>query len=89
MGVPQMAMQRVPSTDAQNELQFVLNQVCGGLGPVLITGLQGNAVLVSEADWHRIQNDLALLEELGGCGSRSDGRSKTQGVRRETHSTQV
>ena len=84
-----MAMQRVPSTDAQNELQFVLNQVCGGLGPVLITGLQGNAVLVSEADWHKMQRDLALFEELGGAVGRSDGGSKTRGVRRETHSPQV
>jgi antitoxin YefM len=78
MGVPQMAMQRVPSTDAQNELQFVLNQVCGGLGPVLITGLQGNAVLVSEADWHKIQQDLALLKRPKERGKRSDGISKPE-----------
>jgi PHD/YefM family antitoxin component YafN of YafNO toxin-antitoxin module len=71
-----MAMQRVPSTDAQNELQFVLNQVCGGLGPVLITGLQGNAVLVSEADWHTIQKNLARLEEPEKRGSRSEGGLK-------------
>lgn len=73
-----MAMQRVPSTDAQNELQFVLNQVCGGLGPVLITGLQGNAVLVSEADWHRIQQDLASRGESEGRGTRSEGGSKLE-----------
>jgi prevent-host-death family protein len=71
-----MAMQRVPSTDAQNELQFVLNQVCGGLGPVLITGLQGNAVLVSEADWQTIQKNLAQLKEREQRGSRSEGVSK-------------
>jgi prevent-host-death family protein len=73
-----MAMQRVPSTDAQNELQFVLNQVCGGLGPVLITGLQGNAVLVSEADWRKIQRDLALLRKFEGRPTRADGGSKLE-----------
>ena len=50
-----MTMQTVPDNDAQNEFQFVLNQVCSGLGPVLITGVHGNAVLVSEAEWQRIR----------------------------------
>ena len=49
-------MQTVPGNDAQNEFQYVLNQVCSGLGPVLITGAHGNAVLVSEAEWRRIQD---------------------------------
>ncbi len=48
-----MTMQRVPINDAQNEFHFVMNQVCTGLGPVLITGLHGNAVLVCEAEWRR------------------------------------
>ena len=50
-----MTMQRVPINDAQNEFHFVMNQVCSGLGPVLITGLHGNAVLVSEAEWRKMQ----------------------------------
>lgn len=50
-----MTMQRVPINDAQNEFHFVMNQVCTGLGPVLITGLHGNAVLVSEAEWRKLQ----------------------------------
>ena len=54
-----MTMQTVPGNDAQNEFQFVLNQVCSGLGPVLITGTHGNAVLVSEAEWQRIQDFVA------------------------------
>jgi prevent-host-death family protein len=54
-----MMMQRVPSSDAQNEFLFIMNQVCGGLGPVLITGVHGNAVLVSEADWRRMQDWVA------------------------------
>lgn len=58
-----MTMQRVPINDAQNEFHFVMNQVCGGLGPVLITGIHGNAVLVSEAEWRRIQKLSARADE--------------------------
>ena len=54
-----MTIQRVPINDAQNEFHFVMNQVCTGLGPVLITGLQGNAVLVSEAEWRKLQRTSA------------------------------
>jgi PHD/YefM family antitoxin component YafN of YafNO toxin-antitoxin module len=54
-------MQRVPSNDAQNEFQFVMNQVCSGLGPVLITGLQGNAVLVCEEEWRQLHRKLEAL----------------------------
>jgi PHD/YefM family antitoxin component YafN of YafNO toxin-antitoxin module len=58
-----MTMQRVPSMDAQNEFQFVMDQVCSGLGPVLITGMKGNAVLVCEEDWRLLHRKLeALLE---------------------------
>jgi antitoxin YefM len=49
-------MQKVSKNDAQNEFLFVMDQVCSGLGPVLITGMRGNAVLVSEDEWHAIQN---------------------------------
>jgi PHD/YefM family antitoxin component YafN of YafNO toxin-antitoxin module len=56
-----MTMQRVPSNDAQNEFQFVMDQVCAGLGPVLITGMKGNAVLVCEEDWQRLHKKLEAL----------------------------
>jgi PHD/YefM family antitoxin component YafN of YafNO toxin-antitoxin module len=57
-----MTMQRVLSTDAQNEFQFVMDQVCSGLGPVLITGMRGNAVLVCEEEWQRLNERLQSLE---------------------------
>jgi prevent-host-death family protein len=60
-----MTMQRVLSTDAQNEFQFVMDQVCSGLGPVLITGMRGNAVLVCEEDWRRLNERLQSLERSG------------------------
>lgn len=58
-----MTMQTVPGHDAQNEFQFVLNQVCSGLGPVLIKGIHGNAVLVSEAEWQRMQDFVARRQQ--------------------------
>jgi PHD/YefM family antitoxin component YafN of YafNO toxin-antitoxin module len=60
-GGPKMTMQKVPSLDAQNEFQFVMDQVCSGLGPVLITGMRGNAVLVSEQEWRRLHQNLEAL----------------------------
>ena len=54
-------MQRVPSNDAQNEFQFVMDQVCSGLGPVLITGMKGNAVLVCEEEWRLLHRKLEAL----------------------------
>jgi len=56
-----MTMQKVPSNDAQNEFKFVMDQVCSGLGPVLITGMQGNAVLVCEEEWRQLHQKLEAL----------------------------
>ncbi len=56
-----MTMQKVPSNDAQNEFQFVMDQVCSGLGPVLITGRRGNAVLVCEEEWRLLHRKLEAL----------------------------
>jgi prevent-host-death family protein len=60
-GVSEVAatiMQKVPSNDAQNQFEFVMDQVCSGLGPVLITGTTGNAVLVSEDEWRAMESRL-------------------------------
>lgn len=59
-----MTMQRVPINDAQNEFHFVMNQVCAGLGPVLITGLHGNAVLVCEAEWRRMSEKTEAVQSV-------------------------
>ena len=60
-GESKMTMQRVPSNDAQNEFKFVMDQVCSGLGPVLITGGRGNAVLVCEEEWRLLHRKLKAL----------------------------
>ena len=57
-----MTIQKVPSNDAQNEFQFVMDQVCAGLGPVLITGMRGNAILVCEEDWRMLHEKLEALQ---------------------------
>jgi prevent-host-death family protein len=64
-----MTMQRVPINDAQNEFHFVMNQVCTGLGPVLITGFHGNAVLVSEAEWRKLQRASTEVPAAGEAGA--------------------
>ena len=68
-----MTMQRVPDNDAQNEFKFVMDQVCSGLGPVLITGLRGNAVLVCESDWRDLQKRLQKLQTSVAGDSSLDG----------------
>ena len=75
-GVSEVAatiMQKVPSNDAQNQFEFVMDQVCSGLGPVLITGTTGNAVLVSEDEWRAMesrlrQNSIPGIHESVGNG---------------------
>ena len=68
-----MTMQRVPINDAQNEFHFVMNQVCTGLGPVLITGLHGNAVLVCEADWRKMQETSARTDDPAAADTTQEG----------------
>lgn len=68
-----MTIQKVPVNDAQNEFKFVMDQVCSGLGPVLITGLRGNAVLVCESDWREMQRKLQDLRGSLVGGSPIDG----------------
>jgi prevent-host-death family protein len=68
-----MTIQKVPINDAQNEFKFVMDQVCSGLGPVLITGLRGNAVLVCESDWREMQKKLQDRRTSVMDGSAIDG----------------
>jgi PHD/YefM family antitoxin component YafN of YafNO toxin-antitoxin module len=77
-----MTMQKVNSVDAQNEFHFVMEQVCSGLGPVLISGTRGSAVLVSEADWSAMQENLqrlALREARDTISDRLTGAGDSAG----------
>ena len=74
-------MQKVSNNDAQNEFLFVMDQVCSGLGPVLITGMKGNAVLVSEDEWHAMQILIRQRSIPGTCESAVDGMTEPRAGR--------
>ena len=74
-------MQKVPSDDAQNQFVFVMDQVCSGLGPVLITGTTGNVVLVSEDEWQAMQSQLRQHSMPGIRESAGNGVAKPRGER--------
>jgi PHD/YefM family antitoxin component YafN of YafNO toxin-antitoxin module len=59
-----------------------MEQVCAGLGPVLISGTRGSAVLVSEADWSAMQENLrrlALREARDTISDRLTGAGDSAG----------
>jgi PHD/YefM family antitoxin component YafN of YafNO toxin-antitoxin module len=74
-------MQKVSNNDAQNEFLFVMDQVCSGLGPVLITGTRGNAVLVCEDEWRAMQNFIRKRSIPGDRESAVDGVAEPRAER--------
>jgi prevent-host-death family protein len=46
-------------------LHGLLEQAASGHEPILITGKRANAVLISEDDWHAVQETLYLLSMPG------------------------
>jgi len=49
------------ATEARSRLYRLIDEARSSHEPVVITGKRGNAVLVSEDDWHSIQETLYLL----------------------------
>ncbi|MBI1349240.1 type II toxin-antitoxin system prevent-host-death family antitoxin [bacterium] len=47
--------------EASTKLSTLIDQAASSHEPILITGQQGEAVLVSAEDWHAIQETLYLL----------------------------
>jgi antitoxin YefM len=60
-----IGMTLVSITKARATLYALVARLQGGQDPVLITGKQGNAVLVSEDDWRSIEETLYLLSVPG------------------------
>lgn len=58
-------MASVPATKARATLYRLIERLQSSQDPVLITGKRGNAVLVSEDDWHSILETLYLLSIPG------------------------
>ena len=61
-------MTAVSATWARANLYRLIDQVNDESQPLTITGQRGNAVLISEADWHAIQETL-VLESMPGMAA--------------------
>ena len=66
-------MPTVTVTAARARLYHLLDQVAETHMPILITGKRNNAVLVSEEDWHVIEETLYLLRIPGMRESITEG----------------
>lgn len=58
-------MPTLTATQARSKLYRLIDETAATHEPVLITGKRKNAVLVSEEDWHSIQETLYLLNIPG------------------------
>jgi len=58
-------MPTLTATQARSKLYRLIDETAATHEPVLITGKRKNAVLVSEEDWHSIQETLYLLNISG------------------------
>jgi len=58
-------MSSINATEARSRLYKLLDEIAQSHEPVLITGKRANAVLISEGDWHSIQETLHLLSIPG------------------------
>ena len=67
-------MRTINITSARKELYSLVEAVNCDSVPVLITGKNGNAVLISEEDWNAIQETLYLTSILGMAESLIQGK---------------
>lgn len=58
-------MNEVTITEARLDLRRLIDKLAQSHQPVLITGRQNSAVLVSEEDWAAIQETLFLMSVSG------------------------
>ncbi len=54
-------MSILSATEARTKLYRLIDQASLSHEPVIITGKRANAVLISEDDWHSIQETMYLL----------------------------
>jgi antitoxin YefM len=55
----------IPVTQAQQQLQDLIDSVTQSHQPIVIAGQTNNAILLSEADWAAVQETLYLLSIPG------------------------
>ncbi len=58
-------MTTITATEARKKLYNLIDEVQESHDPVQITGKRGNAVLISEDDWHAVQETLYLVSIPG------------------------
>jgi antitoxin YefM len=58
-------MTTLSATEARSKLYRLIDQTSLSHEPIVITGKRCNAVLISEEDWHSIQETLYLLNIPG------------------------
>lgn len=58
-------MSNLPVSEAQHQLQQLIDQVVESHKPIIIRGEQSNAILIAEEDWSAIQETLYLLSVPG------------------------
>lgn len=70
-------MRLINITSARKELYSLVEAVNYDSVPVLITGKNGNAVLISEEDWNAIQETLYLTSIPGMAESLIQGKESS------------
>lgn len=70
-------MKTINITSARKELYSLVEAVNCDSVPVLITGKNGNAVLISEEDWNAIQETLYLNSIPGMAESLIQGKESS------------
>lgn len=70
-------MRSINITSARKELYSLVEAVNYDSVPVLITGKNGNAVLISEEDWNAIQKTLYLTSIPGMAESLIQGKESS------------
>jgi antitoxin YefM len=65
----------IPVSEAQQQLQNLIDSVSQSHQPIIIAGQTSNAVLLSEADWASVQETLYLLSIPGMRESIREGLS--------------
>lgn len=66
-------MSAMTTTQARSSLYRLVDEVAQSHQPILITGKNNNAVLVSESDWESIQETLYLMSVPGMAQSIKEG----------------
>ncbi len=66
-------MKTIPLTEAQGQIEALINDTNDNHQPILLSGTEKNAVLIAEEDWNAIQETLYLYSIPGMVESIIEG----------------